>query len=361
MAVTEKTLVDTMRDISMEIRVQGLSQHVRSFSGESSNKFHDWVRDMDSIACSTDDKRMLVLATRTLSGPAGKFACRLLAANQNLKWPELRKQLRDRYSDLKDPYCAKEKLQKVRQKKGELIQNFSERLQDIASEIFDNPNSPDSQRTLVEVFQKGVNDDRLARALIRKKFTSLQEAVKFASDEQQTDRTFELCRGRLDVDEPMEVDVVRNDSQTDRIEKLEKCLSDVGLKIDKLAKAVSKNQGSAYSSPLQKQSQPQTRRPYQAPPRNQRHFQAPPQNNRQFQRQYQPTQWQRRPQNQPQQTHFQSQQTAPANAGPNEPPPRYKWTPDGRPICAYCQKVGHTQRVCRAKQTTFSGPPQSEN
>ena len=167
--MAEQTLVETMKDISMEIRVQGLTQHVRSFSGESSNKFHDWAKDMDSIACTADDKRMRILATRTLSGPAGKFACRLITQNPNIRWLELRRQLRDRYSDLKDPYCAREKLQKVRQKKGELIQNYSERLQDVASEVFDDPSSADSQRTLVEVFQKGVSDDRLARALIRKK------------------------------------------------------------------------------------------------------------------------------------------------------------------------------------------------
>ena len=345
----------------MEIRVQGLTQHVRSFSGESSNKFHDWARDMDAIACTADDKRMVILATRTLSGPAGKFACRLLTANPNLKWLELRKELRDRYSDLKDPYCAREKLQKVRQKKGELMQNFAERLQDIASEVFDNPNSADSQRTLVEIFQKGVNDDRLARALIKKKFTTLQEAVKFASDEQQTDRTFELCRGKLDVEEPMDIDVVRNDPGNERIDRLEKCLSDVGSKIDKLAKTVGKNQRAGPPGPPQSQSQPPPRRPYQGPPQNQRHFQAPPQNHRQFQRQPRPNQWPRQPQNQPNRTQFQSQQTAPPGAGSNEPPRRYQWTHDGRPICAFCEKAGHTQRVCRAKQATFPGPQQPEN
>ena len=361
MAVSEQSLIDTMKDISMEIRIQGLTQHVRSFSGESSNKFHDWARDMDAIACSADDKRMLILAARTLAGPAGKFACRLITQVPNLKWSDLRKQLRDRYSDLKDPYCAREKLQKVRQKKGELMQNFAERLQDVASEVFDNPISPDSQRTLVEVFQKGVVDDRLARSLIRKQFSTLQEAVKFASEEQQANRTFELCRGKLDFEEPMEIDVVRSDTQADRIDKLEKCLSDVGSKIDKLAKSVGRNPRIGAPSQPQYQSRPQQQRTYQGQNLNQRHFQAPPQNNRQFQRQPPPNQWQRRTPNQPQRTHFQSQQTAPPAVRSNEPPQRYQWTPDGRPICAFCQKVGHTQRVCRARQATFSGPQQSEN
>lgn len=349
--MAEQTLVETMKDISMEIRVQGLTQHVRSFSGESSNKFHDWARDMDSIACTADDKRMKILATRTLSGPAGKFACRLITQNPNITWLELRRQLRDRYSDLKDPYCAREKLQKIRQKKGELMQNFSERLQDVASEVFDDPNSADSQRTLVEVFQKGVSDDRLARALIRKKFSTLQDAVKFASEEQQTDRTFELCRGKLDTEEPMEIDVVRNDSQNDRIEKLEKCLSDVGSKLDKLTKNVVKNQKTNPTYQPSNQTHPQQRRQYQAQPQNQRPFQ----------RQQRPNQWQRRPQSQPPRAPCQHQQAFQPGTEPNQPPQRYQWTPDGRPICAFCQKVGHTQRVCRAKQANLAAQQQSEN
>lgn len=300
---------------------------------------------MDSIACTADDKRMRILATRTLSGPAGKFACRLITQNPNIRWLELRRQLRDRYSDLKDPYCAREKLQKVRQKKGELIQNYSERLQDVASEVFDDPSSADSQRTLVEVFQKGVSDDRLARALIRKKFSTLPDAVKFASEEQQTDRTFELCRGKLDVEEPMEIDVVRSDPQNDRIERLEKCLSDVGSKLDQLTKHVVKNQRANQVHQPSNQTQPQQKRQYQAKPQNQ----SP------FQRHQPPNQWQRRPQNQPPGAQYQHQQAFQPRAEPNQPPQRYQWTPDNRPICAFCQKIGHVQRVCRAKQAALAG------
>ena len=218
-----QSLVQSMQHIVQEIRAQGLTQHVRTFNGESSTKFHDWARDMDSIYCTTDDERMRLLVTRTLSGPAGKYACRLIKENPRISWKDLRAKLRERYSELQDPYCAQMKLRQLKQHSGELVQNFSERIQALASEAFDDIDSDANQKTLVEVFQKGVSDDRLARSLIRKKFDNLQGAVDFACTEQQTDRTFEICRGPSAIlDEPMDINIIRTTSGNDKIEKLEK-------------------------------------------------------------------------------------------------------------------------------------------
>jgi hypothetical protein len=32
-----------------------------------------------------------------------------------------------------------------------------------------------------------------------------------------------------------------------------------------------------------------------------------------------------------------------------KPKPRNKWTPDGRPICNFCSKIGHKWKECRSR------------
>lgn len=334
-------IVKQMQDVVQEIRAQGLTQNVRTFNGESSTKFHDWVRDMDSIYCTTDDERMRLLATRTLCGPAGKFACRLINEKPTISWRELRLKLRERYSEFQDPYCAQMKLRQLKQHAGELVQNFSERIQTIASEAFDNISTPEAQRFLVEVFQKGVANDRLARSLIHKKFDKLQSAVDFACSEQQTDRTFQMCRGPTALtEEPMDIDVVRTSGST-KIDKLENSLEELSAKLN-----VVTDQVLAFQQHSHRQ-QPITR-PTHYNNRNSTPNFNPNRQNTSFYRSRVPQTSQRF--EYPRRTQFTRQQT-PVQGQSQQQHNRsqYKWTSDGRPICVFCSRIGHTQRNCRAK------------
>ena len=40
--------------------------------------------------------------------------------------------------------------------------------------------------------------------------------------------------------------------------------------------------------------------------------------------------------------------------GSQRQPTQHDYTPDGRPICTYCGKVGHVQRVCRKRQYVYN-------
>ena len=77
---------------------------------------------------------MKFLATLTLGGSAGMFSSRVLKENANLQWSELRKKLKQRYSDVADPAFALEKFRRTHQNKGESIQNYAERLRAAAAE-----------------------------------------------------------------------------------------------------------------------------------------------------------------------------------------------------------------------------------
>ena len=176
--------------------MQSLMKHVRTFHGEGTSEFNTWLQDMDQMASTCDSERMCVLATLTHGGTAGTFVARVLRENPAIHWQELRSKLKERFSDECDPFLAQEKCRRLHQHKGESIHNFAERLRNAATDAYDNLTNPDTQRTLVEIFQKGVTDDRLARNLIRKRFEKLDNAVGYASGEQREDRTFEMCRHR---------------------------------------------------------------------------------------------------------------------------------------------------------------------
>ena len=233
----EQIIKSALQDVVQEIRVQSLTKHVRDFHGEGTGKFMNWLHDMDQIAPSCDSKRMCVLATLTLGGSAGTYVSRTLKSDENMSWETLRAKLKERYSD-SDPFMAQEKCRRLHQNKNESVQNFAERLLSAAEEAYSNVNQTEVQRTLVEIFQRGVLDDRLARSLIRKKFEKLEEAVKFATEEQLADRTFELYRHHQ-APEPMEVDVIRQQSEEaqglaqiqENIQKLSKQLDRVSRQI----------------------------------------------------------------------------------------------------------------------------------
>ena len=113
---------------------------------------------MDQLAISVDSEKMCVLATLTLGGMAGTYTARMLKENPRIQWLDLRRKLRERFSEV-DAYMAKEKCHRLRQTKGESVQNFGERLLAAACEAFDNVTEAEVQQFMVETFQKGVTDD----------------------------------------------------------------------------------------------------------------------------------------------------------------------------------------------------------
>lgn len=304
---TEAQLTSVLKDVVQEIRIQSLTKHVRQYHGEGSAKFTNWLTDMDQLATTCDSERMCVLATLTLGGMAGTYTARVIQENPGIQWADLRKKLRERFSEV-DAYMARERCRRLRQNKGESVQNFGERLLAAAREAFDNVNEPEVQQILVETFQKGVSDDRLARKLIRKRFDTLERAVEFASEEQVAERTFEMYRSRQAPEEPMEVDVVQTPGTEESLGAIQKSIQELNSKLERVAK--------------------QVRRPNKGtPPVHQVPLQQTP--------------------------------SVPKGPGPDftvPPPPfvpapvaatKYRWTDDGRPICAACGRIGHVQRRCR--------------
>ena len=338
--MSEAVITKALQNICQELRIQGLTQHIRTFSGEGSAKFAQWLNDMDQISITCDSERMCVLATITLNGSAGAYASRMLKENPQITWSELRRKLKERYSEMTDPYLASEKCRRLKQNRGESVQNFAEKLRTMASEAFENLSAPEAQRFLVEVFQKGVNDDSLARNLIRKRFTNLDDALAFAESEQQADRTFQVCRHhsppQSDV-EPMDCSGIQ--SATDS--ELRTTIQNLTSQVQRMSRDIQKlkPQRRAQTAP------PQVR--FNVPPTTPppTYFNVPPTAPPQVRFDVPP----------PLMSYYGNVRTPPQ--APQTPRPNYQWTEDGSPICIACGTPGHVRRTCRRNPTR--PPPQS--
>ena len=364
--MAEQFFSTALKEVIQEIRMQNLTKHVRPFHGEGSAKFRNWLTDMDQLGITVDSERMCVLASLTLGGLAGTFVSRFLKDNPNTQWQTLRQKLRERFSDESDIAYAQEKCRRMRQTRGESVSNFAERLRSAAADAFDNISSPDTQRMLVEIFQKGVENDHLSRYLIRKKFTTLDLAVQCAVDETRADRTFQLLRDKPAPTEPMDIDAVRHDDH--RLDRLQANMDRLTKQMDKLTRHPPRPSGPPRSQnvpfrPNRHNSAPPRFR--SVPPHPHTVPSCPPTAPRPRQN-AQPVQPSSFPAQPPTLTHqFTSPGAGRAPTGPRDPPaaaeppsaacpgatrvPRtspYRWTSDGRPICAFCGRVGHLQRQC---------------
>ena len=284
------------KSLQYEMRTQGLASQVKPFSGDVSGRtFRAWVRDMQKVGITVDNdsERMKVLAIQTLKGPASEFVSRKLRLNPAMTWEELLTSLKECYADQSDAQLAMQKLKRVKQQSSETIQNFSERIVDLAEEAFVGLNLTDAliQQQLKDIFLDGIKDDGIARELIKDRPTTLERAVKIATAGQVTNRTFELRR-REEI--PMEVDRIQGQNQ-DRLDQLEGAIDEIKGMISK-----------AFTN------------------------------------------------------------TGTANTGKTSVKPKEllingkqpKWTPEGKPICAYCEIPGHVFNTCRKCGRDLKSKPQ---
>ena len=351
--MAEQQIANALSHVVQELRIQSLAKHVRDYHGEGTQKFMNWLQDVDQLATSCDSERMCILATLTLGGPAGTFVTRTIKENPGITWQTLRQKLKERYSDLTDSFFAKERCRTLKQNKGESVQNYAERLLTAATEAYDEIQNPDVQKTLVEIFQKGVVEDHLARKMIRKQFEKLDAAVTFATEEQRANKTFDMCRKQQTPAEPMEIGIVRETEDTKQLQEIQENIKALTKQMERVSRQVN----------TRLQNYP-PRRAHTVPPR----FRDDASGNRP--NQFDPVSSPLPASNTP--PHVQRPSTAPAQAsqqratGPSRPEAarprtsgptgqhditsgRHRFTTDGRPICSACGRIGHIMRFCRTR------------
>lgn len=282
-----------LRQIQLELRAGTITQQVRKFNGDSSKRFKDWTKDLERgrRIIEGNDERMRAWALETVNGPAADFLARLVTANPNITWAEIKQNMAARFSDHADAQFALQKLRRMKQGTGETIQTFAERILSQAEDAYpgEDLNEALIQAQLKETLIDGIKEDAIARKLIRDRPDTFERAIAIATAEQQAARSFNLRRR---TEEPMDIDAINGPQQTSeakRVQELEAKLESVLSKLDNV---------------LQTQGTQGARRLAQRGARAQQ---------------------------------------------------RFEWTPDGRPICGYCRMAGHVFRECRKRQADTRG------
>ena len=109
-------------------------------------------------SCLPDGKKFLI-AFQSAQGPVSGFIERFTKAQVSCTWDQLRKELAIRLSEVPDSRIALSLLKSVKQKLGENIQVYAERILSIAEEAFTGIASEDIERSLIDTFVDGLSSD----------------------------------------------------------------------------------------------------------------------------------------------------------------------------------------------------------
>ena len=326
-------IVDTILEVGSQLSLPNVNREWIIFDGTSGDCFIQWVNQLETIhlESKSNDEVTLRAASRLLKGSALEYF--LSVAAQLSTWEQFKQMLRDQFKHLTDSVSAQFQLAKTFQKPKETISQYYERYKTLANRGYIGiQHETYVKDTMMRCFIEGVSDRYVKRYVRERQPESLAEAYQLAHDAQKVNVQMANDRQRNEP-EPMDCNAVSAQTAAAQAAAAQ------STEVQEVKQEVStlKNMLELLISRDQFQVEPQ----HAPPQRPGNSYQQPrSQNFRQFQSHSGPP----RP---------------PQGRGPMQPPPQYRWTPDNRPICAYCGYAGHTQRVCRKKAAARSNPQQT--
>ena len=215
-----KAQVDRLSSIMVLMGTQSAQTAIEKFSGEP-KKFQSWVKSIEKyiLVVNGDAESKKTFALQSAEGPVSEFLVRYYHSNPDCTWNQTYEQLKSRFGDIVDAQHALQLLRNTRQKPGETIQVFAERLICMAAQAWPGQNltSPLIDAQLIDCFIDGLTDGGIARRVMRENSATLAHAVQTAVFEQNLTRKFELrnrsvpklkltTKGEFRKEEPMEID-----------------------------------------------------------------------------------------------------------------------------------------------------------
>lgn len=210
-----RVMGDQIAGLSTTMGAQGVARVIKPFEGDS-KCFKDWIKMIEkySMLVGMANDSIKLVAYQSSKGPVSDFLKRHMDANPAHTWAEVKAELTVRFAEVVDPQHALLLLRKVRQKQGEAIQVYAERLIGLGEDAFDAQNR-DTQ--LIGYFIDGLYHDYMKMKVMRENPQTLQQAVTSATNEQNLRKRFNLRTGHdmggnhsnLSEAQPMEVDHYR--------------------------------------------------------------------------------------------------------------------------------------------------------
>ena len=190
-----QTQVERLGNIALLLGTQCAQTSIEKFAGDP-KKFQGWIKSIDKyvLVVGSDTAGKKTFALQSAEGPVSEFLVRYYNANPDATWPQVYSQLKNRFGDVIDSQHALQLLRQTRQKMGETIQTFSERLLCMGEQSYpDRPlTDPIIERQLIDCLIDGLIDNSVARKVMRENPQTFQQAVQVAVHEQNLTRKFEL-------------------------------------------------------------------------------------------------------------------------------------------------------------------------
>lgn len=206
-----------LSNVSQALTAQGISTTVVKFDGNPKN-YREWIKTIEKYAVlvNAPDERKKLFAYQSSGGAVSGFIQRYMIANPDNTWQQLKEQLAVRFSDVTDSQMALSLLRAVKQKPGENIQLFAERILSLAEEAYHNQGGQAVERQLIDIFVDGLTNDQLKLKILRDQPGTLQGAIGIATNEQNLRARVQLSHSHStqsnipqhsrDTHTPMEVD-----------------------------------------------------------------------------------------------------------------------------------------------------------
>ena len=218
-----------LSQISGILTTQAAAIVVPIFDGKPED-FRGWIKAIEKyiVLAGLERQDGKTTAYQRSTGVVSDFVGRHIQNQGEEPWEYLKAQLKARFGEISDPHHAFALLQKCKQKKGETVALFAERLYGLAEEAFpgEMENEP-VQRQLVGFFVDGLADRAVQMKVLRGTPDTFEGAVTIENREATFQKQFVLRVGkkeptfsrRPDWDlpepvatkhEPMEVDHARS-------------------------------------------------------------------------------------------------------------------------------------------------------
>lgn len=200
-----------LANVTQALTAQGISSIVSRFDGNPKN-FREWIKSIEKYAVlvDADEDRKKLIAYQSSGGAVSGFIQGYMQANVAHTWAQMKVQLAVRFSDVTDNQMALSLLRQVRQKAGENIQNYAERILSLAEEAYNNQGGGAIERQLIDIFVDGLLNDQLKMKILRDQPDTLQGAVATCTNEQNLRTRVQMShQGSNSMHTPMEVDHFR--------------------------------------------------------------------------------------------------------------------------------------------------------
>ena len=207
-----------LTNVSNALSTQGISNVVLKYDG-SKKDYREWIKSIEKYATLVNipHEKIKLIAYQSSNGAVSGFIFRYMEANPNSTWEESKAQLALRFSDVTSPQIALSMLRQVKQKVGENIQVYAERILSLSEEAYDNKGGDAIERQLIDIFVDGLLSDQLKIKILRDAPKALQTAIAICTNEQNLRARVSMSGPwRTDTREtrgtPMEVDHSRGKS-----------------------------------------------------------------------------------------------------------------------------------------------------